>query len=91
MRAENDTNDPIVYDQSGGGGDEEEPSEAPGSPSGRLDPGHTSQPWVPRGRPPWSVQFTDTKTSRQCTVSGISNPNATVTINSFNPCDGSHS
>jgi hypothetical protein len=94
MRAENDTNDPVEYDQSGAGGDggDEKPEQtAPGSPNGRLNAGETSQPWVPQGRPPWSVKFTDTQTNRQCTVSNITNPSATVTINSFNPCDGSAS
>jgi len=93
MRAENQTNDPVDYEQDGGGGgDEERPGQNPlGSPEGRLNGGQTSQPWVPRGRPPWTVSFADTKTGRTCSATGITNPNATVTIASFNPCQASHS
>jgi hypothetical protein len=89
MRAENTTNDPVDYDQSGGGGGIDPQQSPPGSPQGKLNPGQTSQPWVPRGRPPWSVVFTDTKTGRTCTASGITNANATVTVSSFNPCSTS--
>lgn len=92
MRAENETNDPVEYDQSGGGGDvepEEQAQTDPGSPQGRLNPGESSKPFVPRGRPPWQVKFVDTKTGRTCTATGITNPSATVKVTSFNPCDTS--
>jgi hypothetical protein len=94
MRAENETNDPVDYDQSGGGGDvdpEEQGRSDPGNPQGRLQPGETSQPFVPRGRPPWQVTFVDTRTGRTCNLTGITNPHATVKVSSFNPCDVSDS
>ena len=58
-----------------------------GDPEGRLDPGQTSQPFMPRGRKPWTITFTNTLTGEVCTSPEITNAGAKVTITSWDPCD----
>lgn len=95
MRAGNGTNDPADYDQTGGGGgvdpmtavSDTETALTGGAPEGRLAPGQTSQPFQPRGMPPWTVEFTNVTTGAKCSQGGLTNAGVTVTIKAWDPCD----
>lgn len=88
MDVENDTNEPVDYDQSGsGGGDEEEfPGQGQGNCSGRLNANGGKATFTPCGRPPWTVSFTDDQ-GNSCTSPSFSNASATVKLNGIDPCN----
>lgn len=88
MKVENDTNDPVDYDQAGsGGGDDEEFPSAQANEQGHLNANGGNSSFSPAGSPPWTVTFTDDDTGAQCTSPAFSNASATVKILSFNPCN----
>lgn len=94
MRAGNETTDPADYEQTGGGGgldpgaalSDPEAALTGSAPEGRLAPGQTSQPFMPRGIPPWTVTFTNVTSSKQCTSGEITNAGVTVTITDWDTC-----
>lgn len=88
MKVENDTNDPVDYDQAGSGGsDDEELPSAQANEEGHLDPDGGNSSFSPAGSAPWTVTFRDDDTGATCTSPPFSDPNATVKIVSFNPCN----
>jgi len=87
MRVENDTNDPVDYDQTGTGGDDEETVGQTQGNSGHLNANGGNANFSPGGSPPWTVTFVDDNSGARCTSPSFSNASATVTITSFSPCN----
>lgn len=91
MQTENDTNETVDYEQTGGPGDIDPKEQAQaggevGSNHGTLNPGERSKPFAPQGKPPWTVTFTDPSGNR-CQQSGITKRNAEVKVESMDPCE----
>ena len=97
MKIDNDTEDDIDYNQTGGGtgGDVPDPARVPdfvdlpphvGQPQGRIPPGQSVQ-FAPRGRKPWTVTVTAAATGFSCEVPGLTNAGVTLTVRSLSPCD----
>ena len=85
MKVENDTNEPVDYEQDGSGGDDEE-RRCKGMLTPRGTPG-ASRNFPPCGPKPWSVTFTSRTNGKSCTASGLEKPNARVTIVRFGGCE----
>ena len=88
MKVENDTNEPVDYEQDGSGSDDDE-NGATGN-SGRLNAngqnGSTAT-FTPSGPPPWTVKFTNASTGAPiCSVGNISNASADVVLNADGSC-----
>jgi len=84
VRVENDTNDPVDYDQTGTGGDDEE-----GRCKGMLTPRGTPnshRTFPPCGKPPWTVSFTNVPNGHVCESPELDKANATVRIVRFGGC-----
>lgn len=83
MRVNNQTSDPVDWEQNGGSPNEEEELCAE---FGHLDPGEKSDPFVPCGEPPYSVSFvtsSTTKPVKAAKAEGILDPEAQVVVVSF--------
>lgn len=79
MRVNNQTSDPVEYEQNGGG-DPLPKSGATLTQSGSLQPFSETPPFVPSGQPPYTVGFS-APGHKPATSCQFSNPNATVTLN----------
>lgn len=89
MEIDNQTNDPVDYEQTGsGGGAEEEPAPpVPPCPvTGKVGSGH-AHTFVPCGRPPFSVAVKRQGGGPPCTSPPIMKRSAKVVVKSLNPCD----
>lgn len=85
MKVENDTNDPVDYDQAGSGSDDDE-GRCKGLLTPRGTPGN-SRAFPPCGPKPWSVTFTSRTNGKTCTAAGIQKANTTVRIERFGGCE----
>lgn len=84
MRVNNQTSDPVDWEQNGGSPNEEEVELC--SESGHLDPGEKSDPFEPCGMPPYVVSFvtsSTTKPVKTAQAEGILDPDAQVVVVSF--------
>lgn len=79
MRVNNQTNNPVEWEQTGGGSGFAESQ----SQSGQLGESEESPPITPVGTAPWAVTFTNSnKPSQTADSPKFSDPEATVTLNS---------
>jgi hypothetical protein len=81
MRVNNQTTDPVDYEQTGG--DPPDPENAIVSQSGQLAAGTETGSFVPAGTSPWEVGFRSVgiKPEKSAKSPEITDPNATVTLN----------
>lgn len=87
MRVDNQTSDPVDWEQTGGSGpmpeDVQQVVQTQSSKSGNLDPDKDSGDFVPAGKPPYTVTFSDEDGVHQPVTScEFSDAGATVTLNS---------
>lgn len=83
MRVNNQTSDPVDWEQTGGSPPDPENAAAKVSQQGQLNGNSESNPFVPVGEPPWDVNFTSTGVTPQKSAKSpeITDPKATVTLN----------
>lgn len=86
MEIDNETNDPIDYEQTGSGGGAEE--EAPGPPCPRTGraAAHSNARFVPCGSPPFHVELS-TDGGETCSVGGITSRRASLIVHDMETCD----
>ncbi|MEM7051868.1 MAG: hypothetical protein AAF604_19535 [Acidobacteriota bacterium] len=86
MRVDNGTTDPVDFEQTGGGGDPQDPADSKQSKSGHLNPSGQSgddESFTPAGKPNYTVSFENSNNKSQTATSApFSNASATVTLNS---------
>lgn len=84
MQVNNQTSDPVDWEQNGGIPPTEDGVDCP--ITGHLEPGHKSDPFEPCGVPPYTVTFTSTSTvklPRMASVKGVKTADAEVILVSF--------
>lgn len=79
MRVNNQTTDPVDYEQNGG--DPVEPETAVTNQSGQLAAQSETGPFAPAGLPPWQVDFQQIGGKKRAKSPEIADPTATVTLN----------
>lgn len=84
MEIDNQTNDPVDYEQVGSGPDVEDQPGPPCPVTGSV-PGSSRRPFAPCGRPPFTVEISGS--GNTCTATGITRPNAAIVVRSLTPCD----
>lgn len=84
MRVNNQTTDPVDWEQNGGTTPDPEEEARLESQEGELNAGASTGPIAPVGLPPYEVHFrsTNVKPEKSAKSPGFMDPNATVTLNS---------
>jgi hypothetical protein len=94
MRVENQTSNPVEYEQTGGGTETEfSPQRTIQAQKGCLDPNGGHDDFAPVGKVPYRVRFSEPcdvpKPAKTASVEDINDGNVTVTLNGFPVISGS--
>jgi hypothetical protein len=82
MRVDNQTSNPVEYEQTGGGTPDPKDEAALASQSGKLHANSETPSFTPVGTPPYAVKFTnEDRPTQQVNSCKFTDPDATVTLN----------